>query len=76
MKLEEAFRQLRTYWFKAHLLSVPHEREWEDEDRMQLRDQQNQTTRKKFDQHTEEIITGHYRPLAPRCGYDLEQINE
>lgn len=68
---EKAFRELRECWFNSHLRSHPHERDWEDEERDEIRKKQNESLKARYDADTEAIIRGESRPISPRCGADL-----
>ena len=68
---ETAFRKLRIKWFDYNLFSYGPEREWEDEDRSEMRVLQNKECRIKFDQQTEEILGGINRCIAPTCEHDM-----
>jgi len=70
---EEAFRKLREAWFNAHLKSNPHEREWEDETDVAMRNEDNAKIKLQFDEDTEAILRGEDRAIAPRCLADMEQ---
>lgn len=70
--LKQAFRDLRLSWFNHHLKSRPHERDWEDEEREKLREEQNLRLWKKYSEDTEEIIEGKERAISPRCMRDLK----
>ncbi len=67
------FRKLRESWFNAKLRSYGHERDWDDQDeeRQELRNQQNRSSKAKYDEQTEAIIHGEKRCLAPTCDNDM-----
>jgi len=69
--LAGTFRALRNAWFSEVLHSYSPEREWEDEEREQLRKKQNAELRRKFDDDTERLIAGEDRPVHPRCAHDM-----
>lgn len=68
---ENCFRELRSEWFNAHLF---HERQWETEEEEAERESRNAIYRMVYDKHTEAIICGEVRPIAPRCENDLQKI--
>lgn len=71
MVIEEAFRSLRKSWFNCKLLSKAHERDWEPEDKSNIREENNKELRKIFDEQTEDIINGIPRIINPCCANDL-----
>ena len=68
----KAFRKLRDEWFKNHLRSNAHEREWETEEHELIRESQNKELKVQFDQQTELTIAGKSMPIAPRCAYEMD----
>lgn len=73
---ETAFRTLRKTWFDTKLRSYPHEREWEDDTRASLREENNENMRKLYDKQTEQILAGENKPIAPRCHNDMCEAND
>jgi hypothetical protein len=73
---ENAFRELRNFWFNKHLYSRPSEREWEDEDRDLQRKESNKYYKEIFDQDTEDIIIGKSRPIAPTSIFQMLQARK
>lgn len=71
MKLDEAFRYLRNAWFYKHLRSYAHERHWEEQDELDLREKQNKELKKRFDEETEGIIRGEDFCIDPTCTFDM-----
>jgi len=71
MRLEDSFRELRRAWFNRVLRFNAHEREWEDEDREKMREDNNRLMQQQYDTDTEAIIAGEDRPLTPGCWNDL-----
>ena len=69
--LEKSFRVLREAWFSDRLRSYSHEREWESEERAELRRSQNIELKKMYDAQTDGIIAGEQFEIAPRCAADL-----
>ena len=69
---EAAFRALRAAWFSTCLRSRPHEREWETNEREQLRQDWNVKMCAKFSEQTERILAGEYFDIAPSCAADLD----
>ena len=74
--VSDAFRELRAAWFRAHLASYAHEREWETEEHAEAREIRNQSLKAQFDADTESIIIGNPRPVCPRCENDLSGNHE
>jgi len=70
---EVAFRKLREAWFNAHLKRKPHEREWEDETDVAMRNEDNEQAKRQFDEDTEAILRGEDRAIAPRCLADMDK---
>jgi hypothetical protein len=68
---EKAFRELRETWFCVRLKSYSGEREWEDEERALIRENQNDESKKRYDNDTEAILRGEEAPVSPSCCADL-----
>lgn len=71
--LADMFRKLRESWFNSKLLFTPHEREWEDETKTELRERDNAKMKSEFDEDTEALIRGEDRPISPRCWADFSK---
>lgn len=65
------FRELRTAWFNAKLLSRPPEREFEDEEREAMRIKSNIEDKQSYDLDTEAILQGKNRNIVPTCLADI-----
>lgn len=73
MKTEDAFREIRLAWFNRIIKSYSHERIWEDEEALDLRDKQNKELLEKYNDQTERIINGENLNITPYSSYDINK---
>ncbi len=74
MRLEDSFRELRGRWFDAHLSNWGPGPQWEAVEQEVARKADNARLRDMYDEHTEAIIRGESRPIAPRCPNDRRGV--